>query len=132
MDQFTLAVTTSLFIVCIIFILIGTKKYHANLKKMISIQDHTIKNLRDEISALYEKVDDKERHIVNLAANNALMKQKIVNFESEEAERKKEFGTIFNSMFKQQPTNHFPSAESETDEVIDNIRKNLTNKSKNK
>lgn len=82
MDQLVLAIITTLFIVAVIFILLGTEKHHKHLKKVISLQDSTIKSLRDENRALHEKVESKERYIVNLAANNAVMKQTVVNLES--------------------------------------------------
>jgi len=83
MDQLELATTTTLFVVAIIFILLGANKHHKHLKKVISIQDSTIKSLRDENVLCVEKVREKNLNITRLAADNAVLKQKVINLEGE-------------------------------------------------
>jgi len=83
MDQLELATATTLFIVAIIFILLGANKHHKHLKKVICGKDDIIRNLKEELGAVYIKLDSKERYIVTLAANNAVLKQKVINLEGE-------------------------------------------------
>ncbi len=93
----------------IIFIL----KKNSSQKKIIDVQDNTIKQLKKQHIVFGENLLEKDIRITKLSADNAVLKQKVINLESElnaklsEAEKMMKIYKETGCMPLREPTNPF-------------------------
>jgi hypothetical protein len=88
----------------------------APLKKVISIQDNTIRQLRDELIASKHLSHHKQLELTRVSAENASLKIRINNFEEEDNKRRKakeEFNKKFEDALKNSRPNTIQNSPPE-------------------